>query len=60
MKWVTKVKPNINSGKVHPQLGKNWHPMDGGLVVGCWFTMAPWIDKIKRGLGIQIQHFWGA
>jgi len=54
------VKPNINSGEVHPQLGKNWHPTDGGLVGGCWFIMTPWIDKIKRGLGVQIQHFLGA
>jgi hypothetical protein len=38
--WVTKVKPNINSVEVHPQLGVitgiQW--MVAG---GCWFTVAP-------------------
>jgi hypothetical protein len=30
---VTKVKPNINSVEVHPQLSKNnEHPVDGALV----------------------------
>jgi len=29
---VTKVKPNINSVKVHPQLSNNGHPMDDVLV----------------------------
>jgi hypothetical protein len=29
---VTKVKPNINSVEVHPQLSKNGHPVDGALV----------------------------
>jgi hypothetical protein len=29
---VTKVKPNINSVEVHPQLSKNRHPVDGALV----------------------------
>jgi hypothetical protein len=29
---VTKVKPNINSVKVHPQLCNNRHPVDGVLV----------------------------
>jgi hypothetical protein len=30
---VTKVKPTINSVKVHPQLSKNRHnPVDGALV----------------------------
>jgi hypothetical protein len=28
---VTKVKPNINSVKVHPQLSNNGHPVDGVL-----------------------------
>jgi hypothetical protein len=30
--WLPKVKPNINSVKVHPQLRYNWHPVDGALV----------------------------
>jgi hypothetical protein len=29
---VTKVKPNINSVEVHPQLSSNGHPVDGVLV----------------------------
>ncbi len=29
---VTKVKPNINSAEVHPQLSNNGHPVDGALV----------------------------
>jgi hypothetical protein len=29
---VTKVKPNINSVEVHPQLSYNRHPVDGALV----------------------------
>jgi hypothetical protein len=31
------VKPNINSGEVHPQLSNNGHPVDGALV-------GPWPD----------------
>jgi hypothetical protein len=29
---VTKVKPNINSVEVHPQLSNNGHPVDGALM----------------------------
>jgi hypothetical protein len=29
---VTKVKPNINSVDVHPQLSNNGHPVNGVLV----------------------------
>jgi hypothetical protein len=29
---VTKVKPNINSVEVHPQLSNTGHPVDGALV----------------------------
>jgi len=32
---VTKVKPNINSVDVHPQLSNNGHPVDGALVGAC-------------------------
>jgi len=28
---LTKVKPNINSVKVHPQLSNNGHPVDDAL-----------------------------
>jgi hypothetical protein len=36
---VTKVKPNINSVEVHPQLSNNnEHLVDGAG--GCWFTVA--------------------
>jgi hypothetical protein len=31
-KLFTKVKPNVNSVEVHPQLFNNGHPMDGALV----------------------------
>jgi hypothetical protein len=31
-KGVTKVKPDINSVNVHPQLSHNGHPVDGVLV----------------------------
>jgi hypothetical protein len=31
-KMVTNMKPNINSGEVHPQLTNNRHPVDGVLV----------------------------
>jgi hypothetical protein len=30
--WVTKVKPNIKSVEVHPQLSNNGHPVNGVLV----------------------------
>jgi len=29
---VTKVKPNINSVEVHPELGNDGYPVDGALV----------------------------
>jgi hypothetical protein len=29
---ISKVKPNINSVEVHPQLSTNGHPVDGALV----------------------------
>jgi hypothetical protein len=29
---VTKMKPNINSVELHPQLSNNGHPVDGALV----------------------------
>jgi hypothetical protein len=38
--WVTKVKPNINSVEVHPQLSNNRHPVDGWRAGGWWFTVA--------------------
>jgi len=28
---ITKVKPNVNSVEVHPQLSNNGHPLDGSL-----------------------------
>jgi hypothetical protein len=37
---VTKMKPNISSVELHPQLSNNGYPVDGALV-GCWFTVAP-------------------
>jgi hypothetical protein len=38
MELVTKVKPNINSVEVHPQLSNDGHPVDGVLVgAGSWF-----------------------
>jgi hypothetical protein len=29
--WLKKVKPNINSVEVHPQLHNNGHPVDVAL-----------------------------
>jgi hypothetical protein len=31
---VTKVKPNINSVEVHPQLSNNGYPVDGAVLGG--------------------------
>jgi hypothetical protein len=36
----TKVKPNINSVEVHPQLSNNRHPVDG-VLVGAGSTLNP-------------------
>jgi hypothetical protein len=36
---VTKVKPNINSVEVHPQLSHNWHPVDGWCAGGVLFVI---------------------
>jgi hypothetical protein len=30
--WLPRVKPNINSVEVHPQLSNKGHPVDGVLV----------------------------
>ncbi len=32
LQLVTKVRPNVNSVEVHPQLSDNGHPVDGALV----------------------------
>jgi hypothetical protein len=40
MELITRVKPNINLVKVHPQLSDNGHPVDGALVAAGWFTLA--------------------
>jgi hypothetical protein len=40
-KLVTKMKPNINSVEVHPQLSHNGHPMDGALVVSFYPNVFP-------------------
>jgi hypothetical protein len=37
---LAKVKPNINSVEVHPQLSNNPHPVDGALV-GAGSTLNP-------------------
>jgi hypothetical protein len=54
--YPTKVKPNINSVEVQPELNNNGHPTEW-CVGGCWFTMVKvglWIlvtlhNKIKKG-----------
>jgi hypothetical protein len=33
---LIKVKPNINSDEVHPELSTIGHPVDGGLVALIW------------------------
>jgi hypothetical protein len=40
---VTKMKPNINSVEVHPQLSNNGHPVDGALV--CAGSPSPWFGS---------------
>jgi hypothetical protein len=36
---ISKVKPNINSLQVNPQLSNKGHPVDGARCTdGCWFT----------------------
>jgi hypothetical protein len=59
---VPKVKLNINSVEVHPQLSNNGHPMDGVLVGagGCWFTVALLIppkekQRLETNLEIALQ-----
>jgi hypothetical protein len=49
---VTKVNPNINSVKVHPQLSYNWHPVDGVLVGAgsLWSLSLCYRGEVKRGL----------
>jgi hypothetical protein len=43
---VTKVKPNINSVKVHPQLNDNGHPVDGELVGGAGSLCPGWVGLV--------------
>jgi hypothetical protein len=33
--WVTKGKPEVKSGEVHPQLSHNGYPLGGALVGAC-------------------------
>jgi hypothetical protein len=43
---VIKVKPNINSVEVHPELSSNGHPVDAALVVaGSLWPFWLWHDK---------------
>jgi hypothetical protein len=42
--WVTKVKPNINSVEVHPQLSTNGHPVDGALVR--WWALVQTVARL--------------
>jgi hypothetical protein len=37
---VNKVKPNIDSVEVHPQLSNSGHPVDG-VLVSAGFTITP-------------------
>jgi hypothetical protein len=52
VKWklVTKLKPNINSVEVHPQLSNKGHPVDGVLVgagsLGAILLFRPSIAKL--------------
>jgi hypothetical protein len=49
---VTKVKPNITSVEVHPELSHNGHPLCTGW---CWFTVASSSLYISAS-----EFFWGA
>jgi hypothetical protein len=44
MELVTKVKPNINSDDVHPQLSNTTlrHPVDGALRMKCMGLLLVW------------------
>ncbi len=68
-KLVTKVKPNINSVDVHPQLSNNGHPVDGALVgvgsvcseytslgLGRVWNMCSELDRISSGS--LAKHGW--
>jgi hypothetical protein len=52
---VTKVKPNINSVEVHPQLSNNGHPVDGALV-GASFIVA--LQSSLQGCGVTVFFFF--
>jgi hypothetical protein len=47
---VTKVKPNINSVEVHPQLSKYGHPVDGVLVGAGSLWPCSFICKMNSSL----------
>jgi hypothetical protein len=61
-KFVAKVKQNINSVEVHPQLSNNGHPVDGALVgvlVHCGLVGGVHIFANKNMFNIvpeQLQH----
>jgi len=46
---VTKVKPNINSVEVHPQLSNNRHPVDGGLMGAGFLWRLNWVMLADPG-----------
>jgi hypothetical protein len=52
---VTKVKPNINSVEVHPQLSNNGHPVDG-VLVGASFIVA--LQSSLQGCGVTVFFFF--
>ncbi len=61
---VTKVKPNINSVELHPQLSNNKHPVDGVLVGAGSLWACPRLYIPKRQAQPRLvpwaagPHFW--
>jgi hypothetical protein len=52
--WFAKVKPNINSVEVYPQLSNNRHPVDGALVGAGSLWPMPWLFTITSALKLVI------
>ncbi len=47
VEWVTKVKPDINSVEVHPQLSSNGHPVDGAASLWPGWCTREWVEENK-------------
>jgi hypothetical protein len=59
---VTKVKPNINSVKVHPQVSNNRHPSSGWCAGGVLVhfgrrVMAKWLEYCQKQPSVAAEHY---